>query len=1115
MKNTRNLLIRPALRGVVLALAAFALSSFVAQAHPYASGITNNSGTISFILNEAADNVGVSFPDNHSTNNLGALAAGVHSFTLGAGTNAYVIYVTKAGTGVSSQISPTPVSGGLSGGTNCAFFGPRGVAVNVNPKGHNFGRIYVANASAGTYIGRHVDRGLYVLNADYSDAMGYGNTGYPLQTNFPSSGAEWWGGSTSYGPFRPWIGPDDTVYVGDSCGVGSTAGCPVWMIDPDLVTPTEMFTYIGSVGGTDPNAGPCQSKPFITGSLGSANLVLTCLMWNYLPSGATYQSVYRYNIGAGPINSSTVWSGDPDIIVTNSQPGFNTVGGINGVICDMVANPTNLYIYVCYPRSSAGGIANGNNQLWVYDSSTPSQNGFLWASSDPATGGVGPYGTNDCFQAKSMFLGTVAISPDGQYLAFGNYQTPALFCYVKLTNGIPDNSTIVTNPAAYYNNRIGAAFDAADNVYTCEGNSDSLRCYSLGFTTTCVTSNDASAANGSFWIVLPPSTVSVTATTPNASQGTPTPVPGVFTLTRQGQLTAPLYVHFSLSGTASNSTYTVSGAGAQGTNVTFAIGQNTTNITITPIHDGVARLTTTVVLSLASGTNYSATAPLQDTVLIQNTAEPQLVLSAAAATAYKRYTNDYASVTITRLGNTNAALSVSSFAYGGTAAQNTDYALLLGSTTIPAGTVTTSAINVLRPLNPPEANWAGNKTVVVTVGDSSPDYTFLPGNAATLTILDDKYPAAPVLWSDPLTSALGGVNGNDDGSGQWNITAVNRDGNPPDYTVDWGYDLVNDPHPYGFIPLPPNGLSSALRVTQNKAHGVSGAVNLYPTNVTFSGDYAVRFQMYAAQGGENGAVGASKATEGGMFGINHDGLETNWWGGSTPIVGGPWTSDGVWYWMDSDPGGAGSGDYIIFTGIANSIPNTGWFKPLTALFGSTSFANVFKDPETFTTVGVTTNAVSGLPANASWAVVPTNNANWADVEIKQINNVVTLSINKTEIFSYVNTNSLFQQGTIMLGYEDPFDSQGDPDAAVFFSNVQVVRLSTLNITSISASGGNVTIQFTSPDGNVVLQSCGVVNGTYTDVSPAATFTQDPITQVFQTVYPQSGDAQFYRIRHLP
>ncbi len=1106
---------RPTLRGLVSVLAVTVLSSYVAQAHPYASGITNTGGTISFILNEAADGVGVYFPDNHSTNSLGAMAPGVHSFTLGPGTNSYVIYVSKAGSGIPSLISPTPA---LGVNTNLDFNGPRGVAVNIYPKSHNFGRIYVGNASGGNHF-RAVGRGIYVFNADYSDCLGYGTNQMPPQASFPASGAQWWGSSTTYGPYRIWVGPDDTLYVADSSGVGTVAGCPVWMINPDLTTPIEMFAYSGVSGGNSGNAGPCQSKPYITGSLGTGDLVLTAYMWNYQgPSASgTYQSIYRYNIGSGPINSSTVWSADPDIIVTNAEWGFQTAGGINGVTGDLVCNPTNSYVYMCFNRSNPGGWAAGNNQLFVYDGSTHTFTNFIWASSDRLTGGVtngvttDP--TNDCFQAKGIQTIGVAISPDGQWMAFGN--SVSSWGLVRLTNGIPDNSTIakytVGGTAGAPNRSV--AFDAADNVYTVDGNSDALKCYSLGFTTTCVTSNDAAVANGSFWMILPPTTVSVTATTPNASQGNPTPVPGVFTLTRAGQLNTPLYVHYELGGTASNSTYTVSGAGPNNTNITFAVGQSTTNVTITPVNDGVARLTTSVILSLASGTNYGAVNPLQATILITNTAEPQLVLSAAATTAYKRYTNDYASVTITRLGNTNLALPLTTFTYGGTAVQNTDYQVL-SATTIPAGEVTTT-VKLLRPLNPPEPVWAGNKTVVVTLGDNSPTYTNTPGNSATLTILDDKYPAAPVLWFDPMTNNID-VNNNDT-YGQWNITAVNRDGTDPfagfDMTINWGYDLVNDPNAYGPIPLPPNGFGNALRVTYNKVHGVSGAVNLYPTNVTFSGDYAVRFRMYLAQGGEFGAVGKGIVTEGAMFGMNHDGMETNWWAGSTPVVGGPWSSDGVWYWLDADPGGAGAGDYIIFTGVANSIPNTGWAKPLPALFGSTSFANVYKDPEIFTTVDVATNGVSGLPANASWAVVPTNNANWADVELKQIKNVATLSINKTAIFSWANTNTLFQQGTIMLGYEDPFDSLGDPDAAAFFSDVQVVRLGTLKITGISTGGGNVVIQFTSPDDNIALQSSGTVNGTYTDVSPAATFTQDPVTQVFQTVYPQNGNAQFYRIRH--
>jgi len=1116
--QSKPILLSTKLKCLGLTLGVALLGGLSAFAHPYASGVTNDAGTIRFFLNENADNVKVIFDGNAATNDLGALTRGPASFSL-AGHTSYAIVVTKAGSGVPNQISPTPVAGNSS--TNLAFNGPRGVAVNKNAKSPFFGRIYVSNASAGNDR-RPVGRGIYVINPDYSDALGYGTNAAPPQSAFPAGGSQWWGSSTTYGPYRLWVGSDDTLYVADNSGTGTTiAGCPVWMIDPNVTTPVEMFAYSGANLGNSGNAGPCHTEPVITGSLGTGDLKLTCMMWNYAAPGAGYQGLLRYNIGAGPIDASTVWSGTPDIIVTNTQPGFGSAG-VNGVLEDIYINPTNSFVYVAMNRSSSGGITNGNNQIWVFDCSTNTGNldknnpECVWASSGlrPGDGGTITSGvTRDCFQLANVQPSGIAISPDGQYLAMGN-MLAANFCIVKLTNGIPDKSTIVTYAAPGIINRT-VTFDQANNLYTVEGNSDSLRVYSLGLTTTCITSNDASGANGSFAMILPPSTVSVTATTPNASQGNPTPVAGVFTITRAGQLTSPLYVTYTLGGTASNSTYNVSGGTR--TNVTLAVGQASTNIIITPVNDGIARLTTSATLNLSSGTNYSAVSPVSATVFIQNTAEPQLVLNAAAATAYKRFTNDYASISITRMGNTNTSFTLSTLNLGGTAVLGTDFS------TYPAPSFNngeiTKTFRILQPLNPAELTYAGSKSVVVTVGNNGSTYIGLPGNSQTLTILDDAYPTSPVLWFDPLTNtAVANPGSYDDGYGQWNVAAVNRDASDPygggDFTIDWGYDLVNDPFGYGLIPLPPNGATSALRITYNKAHGIAGGVNLYPTNVTFGGDYAFRFSVYLGQGGALGS-----ATEGPLFGINHDGMETNWWLGAGALFGGPWSSDGVWYWLDSDTGGATFGDYVEFTGITDGIPNTGWAK-LGALFGGTSFVNVFKDPDIYTTVGATTNAAPGMPANASPNVLPGRQAtnNWADVEVKQVNNIVTMTINKTTIFTYPNTNATFRAGTIMLGYEDPFDSLGNPDAAAYFSNLRVVRLASPVITATTLNGGNIKIAFTSNDGDdttasFVVQSSSTVNGVYTDVTPAATITQDPASAIFTATAAQNGPVQFYRIRH--
>src|ERR1035441_5326530 len=205
MKDIKNPSIRPALGGLVLALAVTALSSQIARAHPYASGIKNTAGTISFILNEAADDVSVYFPQNNTTNDLGALAKGTRSFTLGPGTNNYVITVKKVGSGQASLIS-------VDTNRFVNFYGPRGVTVNRNPQSGNFGRAYVVVGSGGTQpLGgvsatngtRVTTRGVYAINADQTDAVGQADTARTFGMTLAAN--------TTYSPHKLRVGPDDMV----------------------------------------------------------------------------------------------------------------------------------------------------------------------------------------------------------------------------------------------------------------------------------------------------------------------------------------------------------------------------------------------------------------------------------------------------------------------------------------------------------------------------------------------------------------------------------------------------------------------------------------------------------------------------------------------------------------------------------------------------------------------------------------------------------------------------------------------------------------------------------------------------------------------------------------
>src|SRR5215469_14622073 len=157
-------------RFFLAAIILVALLALRAGAHPYASGITNQGGVISWVLNEPATDVKILFDNGTVTNDLGsAPVMGVNTFNLGAHTN-FAIVVYKVGSNALNLISSD-----VNVYNN--FFGPRGVAVNQNPKTWNFGRIYVASANPGNSSNnRNTTKGIYALDAASEDVLNLGNT---------------------------------------------------------------------------------------------------------------------------------------------------------------------------------------------------------------------------------------------------------------------------------------------------------------------------------------------------------------------------------------------------------------------------------------------------------------------------------------------------------------------------------------------------------------------------------------------------------------------------------------------------------------------------------------------------------------------------------------------------------------------------------------------------------------------------------------------------------------------------------------------------------------------------------------------------------------------------
>ncbi len=455
-----------------------------AVAHPYASGLTNQAGTISWVLNESATDVKILFDNGKVTNDLGFTPVlGTNTFSLATHTN-FAIVVSNTGSGALTQISS-------DGNINNNIYGPRGVAVNKNPKCWNFGRIYVASANPGTSGNRTTTKGIYVMDAASEDFLGLGSTAATAGITF--------GGSTTYSPFKLGVGPDDTLYVGDGA-TGVIGG--VWRTDPNLLNSTNIFGLANpstnrASHGT--NFGEIIGTPNISGSLAGGNLVLTLTAWNLnlinssggfgSSSSTNYQNIYQYNIGSGPLP----WKSYP-IVLTNPIG----LGTVNGAVMDVQIAPDGKYFITAMRTSASDGATNvcvlnsaGTRVLW--DSKTQSAAYFGDTVNDHL-----------CLQNYS-----IAVSPDDQFVLVQGAANNN-FLLMSLTNGVPDISTLTTNtkvgtgggPTCW-----ASTWDAADNIYVTSGGSDTLRIFSMGLTTTCVTSNDLTCTNGGFQMTAIPAVV--------------------------------------------------------------------------------------------------------------------------------------------------------------------------------------------------------------------------------------------------------------------------------------------------------------------------------------------------------------------------------------------------------------------------------------------------------------------------------------------------------------------------------------------------------------------------------------------------------------------------------
>jgi hypothetical protein len=1064
---------------LALACACGFIASQSAQATPYATSLTNNSGVVSFRLNETTGtNDSVKVIINASTFVLQAPANNTNNHLLRG------LIVTNLGVSGLTTVQIQHLGDNIitTNGPAVAFNSPRGVVVNRNASSPYFGRVYVANSAAGTK-----GDGLFAYNADLSDALGQGAVaktgGY---TGFASS--------TTFSPYRVSVGADDKVYV---CDTSDPTGNLIYL-DPNLSAFNYALMQLSPNGaGVVSAASPLGTNnhgsligAITTGSQANGNLVLYTmdedLSYNNPTSSAPSDrnSLWRYNIGSGTFpysNAPNAKLMTPFIRTSQSQNQ------------DLAVHPTLGYVYVVQRRS------NGLQwDLYVVDPANPissdtysnAQGGYFWTSQYESTA----EGWSDDLLRE---CNGVTVSSDGSLLAcivaadntnivnsglginVTNYANDIII--LPLTNGIPDlpHRTVFSGHSVLGPTSLGRglAFDAANNLYVVSSGQAILQSVTLGQTAIAATRSD-----GTFNLITPTNGVTASASTSFASETGPTP--GVFTLTRTANgFGSQLTVFFSFGGTATaGSDYSSSATGS----VVFQPGDLSTNLTITPVDDSAPELTETVILTISGSTNYYVTGN-PAVLTIEDNDAVTVDISTTQGTMYERVTNDYATFTLTRRGATNAGTFTVNLSYAGTATSNVDY-VATQTVDINAGEVRKTF--TISPLD--DGLVEGPETVIANVA-SGTGYA-IGTNGATATIVDDDLPAETVLYSADFS--------NPDAATNWVVHFGSRNG-IDDFSANFNFDYAG-----AGIPLAPHSVADThglyLTVNKSEATPLGGAgISVYPTNHVFGGDYALRFDMYLIM--NNGV----STTEYADFGINHSGNETNWFRNSTDGAIGT-SYDGLWYAVEADGAdlgvGSGLGDYVLNS--APAITNAGIAGPTNLRIEyATDFTSVFKSPPW------SPGLLAGVPANQDGTATPV----WADVEVQQVGGVVTLIINRTPIMSYTNTTP-YNSGTIMLGYNDAFDSVG-AGAAVIYANVRVVSLATptIHISNISLinAGATVQIDFTGSATDTVssftLQSAGLVTGTYGDVSST-------ITQLgsgsFRAVRAAAGSAQFYRIRHL-
>ena len=471
---------------LVIALAMMSLTTIQAQ-NIYAYDLkgakvdrNTKQVTVSYKLNVAATSVAFDVPGYTvvSTSTVGLTAGVAHSVTLTlddlpAG-NANLAWSVTANSSTTystpTRIAPSAAMSGIEGtmttwtawDRHFKFYTPRNVAVDNNFDSPYFGNAYVVNGNGGpSQTGFTTQRGIYIFNPLLQRDNYVASSGTTAVTQPAYAGGVSWSAS-SESPFGVAVGPDGMVYVAD----GRQAG--IHRMNPG--SPTANFTTV--ITGTG-------IKPFC---------------W------VTATNIYAMNIGAFTIDDNTYTT------FSNVLEEYPVAGGAKTKdVFDYGASGVQL-------SNRITGIAPGiNGGWWITQGSrnrpSPVTDPYVLTDSRTtpsliyidAAGNV-KYNSNDDATIKALFgtigtgsVGSIAISPDGQYLAVAPFRNSQKIRILSVSYAVDDTPTL-TNLASYevstgsggtsnistvLADYSGLAFDAANNLFTTTAGNEWVQVFTL------------------------------------------------------------------------------------------------------------------------------------------------------------------------------------------------------------------------------------------------------------------------------------------------------------------------------------------------------------------------------------------------------------------------------------------------------------------------------------------------------------------------------------------------------------------------------------------------------------------------------------------------------------